>query len=98
MTNWDRGARPTAHDWVMPARLRGGRSLLLALLLALALVFATTTAAAAVASPLKPRTTAAMPGYNQAAINRALAALAKAKTAVNKQLHPKKKHHRHRNS
>jgi hypothetical protein len=99
MTSLDRGTRPTADNGVLAPPVRGVRSLVLAILLTFALTFAlafaTTTGVATAAVPLKPHVTTAVPGYNPAALDRALAALAKAQAAVTKMLHPKK-HHQHR--
>ena len=95
MTSLDRGTRSTADNGVFAPQVRGVRSLLLALVLTFALVSATTVGVAAAAVPLKPHVTTALPGFNQAAVDRALAALAKAQAAINKQLHPKKHQHRH---
>jgi hypothetical protein len=100
MTSLDRGTRSRTHNGVFAPQVRGARSLLLAILLALALVFASSTGVAAAASPPRPPTphvATAGPGYNQAAIDSALAAVAKIKAALNKNLHPKKHHQqRHR--
>ena len=94
MTSLDRGTRSTLDNGAFAPRVRGVRSVLLAILLTFALVSAATAGVARAAVPIKPLA-ANVPGYNQAAIDRALAALAKAQAAINKSLHPKK-HHQHR--
>jgi hypothetical protein len=95
MTSLDRRARPPAHNCLLASRLRCGRLLLLTALVALALVFATTSRPASAASPPTSQTTT-FPGYDQASIDRALAAVNRLTVALHKKLHPQRKHqHRH---
>ncbi len=92
MTTRDRELRPSA-PLCRTAAPRRARASVSAALLAVTFAFATTGSAALASTPPGSHASSSgIPGYNPAAIDRAIQANTKTLKAIQKQLHPGRKH------